>query len=205
METEEIKNMWKKYDKKLDANLKFNVLLLKKMNLDKSKQEMQKPMLYEITNVVIMFLVSAYFISSSIQVLNELQYSIPGFIATILSMIYLTLSAIKINDFLKIDYFSSPIIQLQKELVKIKTRILLFRKIEFTLLPILVISILPILFKSVRNMDVYANLKLLSIVIFIVLGISIPVTIWINRNLYDKKIRNAERFLSEIDSFETEK
>lgn len=204
MEIEEIKIMWKKHDQKLDANLKFNKQLLKKMNLDKSKQEMQKPMLYEITSIFIMFLVSAYLISSSIQVINELQYSIPGFIATILSLIYLTLSVIKTNDFLKIDYFSSPIIQLQKELAKIKVRILRFRKIEFTLLPIFVISILPILFKPVLNMNIYADLKLLSIVILIILGISIPVTIWINKNLYDKKMRNTERFLSEIDTFETE-
>ena len=48
MELDDLKNAWTQYDKKLAVNLKFNEDLLRKMNLNNSKKELQKPLIYEL-------------------------------------------------------------------------------------------------------------------------------------------------------------
>jgi len=53
MELDDLKNIWAQYDKKLSDNLKLNEDLLRRMNLDKSKQEMQKPLNYKIASVIL--------------------------------------------------------------------------------------------------------------------------------------------------------
>ena len=40
--------------------------------------------------------------------------------------------------------------------------------------------------------------------IVLILGVSFPITLWVNKYLYDKKFQNAKRFLEDIERFERE-
>lgn len=204
MELDELKQIWSQYDRKLNENLKLNEDLLRNMNLDRTKQELQKPFIYELISVAIILLIIVFVAGFSIRLIKEIQFSLTGFGSVLLGIIYLIFSIMKANRFAKIDYYNSSIVKLQKDLLQLKTFILRLRKIEVILLPFLIILILPILFKAVHNINVFENIVPLIIKVCIILGISYPVGLWINKNLYDRKLRDVEMFLKEIDHFEKE-
>lgn len=204
MELDELKKYYLLYDKKLDVNLKFNEELLKKMNFDSSRKEIQKPYIYEIINLILCFFIFSYFIGSAFQVLNEIQYSLSGFLSAFIILIYLILAIIKINKFSKIDYYNNSVIKLQRDLTQLKTIILRTRKIELIILPIVIFTMFPILFKVVYNVNIYLNTSLFISMVIIFLCISFIIAIWINRHIYDRKLRNAIDFLDELNKFENE-
>ena len=204
MELDDLKGAWEKYDKKLTENLKFNEELLRKMNLNNSKSEMQKPLIYEIVGVAVSFLLIVYVVGSSIRFINEPKYCIPGFVSAITGLILFIFAIIKTNKFLSIDYYGSSVLKLQKDITTLNKLVLQLRKFELILFPLLILPLLPILFKAIHNMDIYKNIKLFAIEIILILGIGFPLTLWINKHLYDEKVKNAERFLKEIDNFESE-
>jgi len=204
MELDELKQLWSQYDKKLNENLKFNEKLLKKMNLNKAKQELQRPFIYELIAIVIIFLTIVFVTGFSIRLIKEIQFSLTGFGSVLLGIIYLIFSIMKANRFVKIDYYNSSIVKLQKDLLLLKTFILRLKKIEGIMLPFLIVLILPILFKAIHNINIFENIVPFIIKVCIILGISYPVGFWINKNLYDRKLRDAEMFLKEINNFEKE-
>ena len=130
MELVELKKVWLEYDQKLNKNLILNERLLKNMNLEKARQEMQKPLVLEILNIIVSFILVAFLTASSIRVIEEVQFSLTGFIAAMFGLIYLIFAIITVNRFLKIDYYNSNIIKLQKEISQLKTFILRLRKVE---------------------------------------------------------------------------
>jgi len=204
MEIDDLKNAWVKYDKKLSDNLRFNEELIRKLNMNNTKQELQKPLRYEIFSVIVLFVLIVYVFTSSIRFLDQLQFCIPGFITTGVALVYLAFAFIKIKRFLNIDYYSSPVLKLQRDILTLKKKVLNIRKYELILIPLLVLPILPILFKSIHNINIYNNIKLLVIELIIILGIGYPLTLWINKYFYDRKFANANRILAELDKFENE-
>jgi hypothetical protein len=204
MELDDFKTAWAQYDKKLTANLKLNEELLRKMNLNNIKKEMQKPLIYEIVGIAVMFLFIVYVAASSIRFINEPKYCIPGFISTMTGLIFFIFAIIRTNKFLSVDYYGSSVLKLQKDITTLKKLVLQLRKFELILTPPLVLPFVPLLFKAVHNIDIYQNIKLLTIEIILILGIGFPLALWINKHLYDKRFKNAESLLNEINKFESE-
>ena len=204
MELEDLKGAWAHYDQKLSENLKFNEKLLQKMNLNHSKREMQKPFIYECIGIAILFILLAYISAFLIRYIHEPKYAIPGFISAVVTFVCLIFGLYRANRFLNIEYYGSSVLTLQKDIARLKKLVLSLRKYEMALYPILVITVLPLLFKTIHNYDIYQNIKLLSIEIALVIGISLPLTLWINKHLYDKKFKNTESLLAELEKFEKE-
>jgi hypothetical protein len=204
MELDELKATWAQYDKKLSQNLKFNEELLKKMNLEKSRKELQKPLMYEIAGVLIGFVFFVYTTAVSIRFVDEPKYAVPGFVAAVVCLAYTVFSVIKANKFLSIDYYNSSVLKLQKDIARLNKLVLRLRKYELLMFPLFVLPLLPVLIKAINNVDIYANTTLLIFEIVFTMGIGYPLCFWINKQLYDKKFRNTVQFLKEIEAFEAE-
>lgn len=204
MELDELKATWAQYDKKLSQNLKFNEELLRKMNLEKSRKELQKPLMYEISGVIIGFIFTVYVTAATIRFIDEPKYAVPGLIAAIVCLAYTVFAVMKTNKFMSIDYFNSSVLKLQKEVATLNKLVLRLRKYELMLFPLFVIPLLPILCKFLYNMDIYANIGMLIFEIAFMLGVGYPSLFWINKHLYDKKFKITEQFLKEIEEFEAD-
>ncbi len=205
MELDELKIAWSKYDEKLNKSLILNERLLKNMNMEKARKEMKNPLVIEILGIVVLFIIVAFLIASSIRLIEEIQFSLTGFIAAIFGLIYLIFTIITVNRFLKIDYYNSNIIKLQKEISQIKKFLLRLRKVELIMAPFFFITLFPILFKTIKNKDVFENPLKYGIEIIIGLGIGYSIILWVNKHFYDNKIKNTKIFLEEIEDFEKEK
>jgi hypothetical protein len=202
MELDDLKAAWAQYDKKLTENLKFNEDLLRGMNLEKSKKEMNAPLTYEIFSVTTGAIFLIYIISSTIRYSSELKFLSPGLIASLTLIIYLYLSFVKIRLLSNIDFYYSSVIELQKSVNIFKQKYLRFKKYELFVFPVFAISVSPILLKALRNLDLYAHPYRYIIAIFLSLILYYPLAIWFYKNLFDKKVRNTTFFLKELIQFE---
>ncbi len=206
MELEDLKNTWAQYDKKLMENLKINEELLRRINLDKSKHELNQPMYGEMLAVVVTFLVFVSMMLYGFYMLKQPIFSILSFISAAIALTTMIFAIMKVKAYLKIDYYNTPVVQLQQQITSLKMFILKLRKIEFILAIPLVLSIFPALMKWVHNFDVFNTSHLLDPIIRIILifGIGTPLAIWLNKHFYDKKIENAQYHLKEIEKFSRE-
>lgn len=204
MELDDFKNTWSQYDKMLADNLRLNEELLRKLNLSSSKREMQKILVYELINVVIAVLVIIFTLSLSMYYINLLRFCIPGFITIVISAIYLIFGIIRTKRLLNIDYYGSPVVKVQTEILTLKRKTLRLRKYELILLPLLLLPLLPLLFKFLHNIDIYKELKLLAFDVVLILGLAYPLLMWTYKYLYDKKFKNVENLLAELEKFKNE-
>ena len=205
MELDDLKSAWAQYDKKLTNHLRLNEELLRKWNLESAKRELQKPLQYELTGVAGQFILIFVTVAFSIKVIDEPKYFVPGFIAVIFEIVGLVFAIVKANKFLNIDHYGTPILKLQKEIVSLNKLVLQLRKYELMLIPLVVLPSLPLIFKVLKQVDIYSNIKLLSVVIILILGIGFPLTFWINKHLYDKKFQASSKLLKEIEGYESDK
>ncbi len=204
MELDDLKNTWSQYDKMLADNLRLNEELLRKLNLNSSKREMQKVLVYELINIVTAVLVIIFTLWLSVYYINLLRFCIPGFITIAVSAVYLILGIIRTKGLLNIDYYGSPVVKVQTEILTLKRKTLHLRKYELILLPLLLLPLLPLLFKFVHNIDIYKELSLLVFEVVLITGLAYPLLMWTYKHFYDKKFKNAENLLAELDKFKNE-
>ena len=204
MELDNFKNSWEQYDKKLSDNLRLNEALLRKISLKSSKQEMKKLLIFELFNIVFAVILILFVFSNSIYYIHQIRFSIPGFICIASAIIYLIFSIVRLRAFLKMDYYGSPVVKVQNDLLSLKSQNLRFRKYELILLPVLILPSLPLLFKVVHNIDIYQHLYTLWIEMIIILGLAYPLVFLSYKYFYDKKFKNAEQHLSDLKNFEQE-
>ena len=130
MELEDLKSAWVQYDKKLTQNLKFNEELLRKINLEKSKKEMNTPLTYELISVTISVIFLLYIAFATIRFSNEFKFLLPGLITSIIVAIWVYNSVSKIRLLSNIDYYYSPIVELQKSVNIFKLKYQKYKKFE---------------------------------------------------------------------------
>jgi hypothetical protein len=205
MELDDLKGAWAQYDKKLSENLKFNEELFKKLNLDKSRREMSGPLNYEIGSVAISGVFLILVTSWTIQFSNEPVYLVSGILSIIIFILMLSFSIKRLRLLQNIDYYNSPVVELQKSLCRFEDVYFKFKKAEIILFPIFIIVLMPIFAKGLRNFDIMQQPMRLIIAISLAIAIGMPVTLWIYKHLYEKKIKNTSDFLEEIKRFEEEK
>lgn len=204
MELEELKGVWAQYDKKLTQNLKLNEELLRKMNLEKSKKEMNAPLFNEIISVVAGVIFLLFIASATIRYSHELKFLLPGIITCIIIAIWVYNSVSKIKLLTIIDYYYSPIVELQKSINTFKMKYQKSKKFELYSFPAFAIAAFPILGIAMRNFDIYEHPIRFTVGIVLALLLGYSGTIWIYKNLYDKKISNTTKFLDELSKFEQE-
>lgn len=203
MELNELKNAWSAYDKKLTENLRINEKLLKRMNLDRSKNEFYKPMYMEIVNLVVLFLVFFPMLYYFLFMNHDSLFRVLALLCAMIALSGMALSIIKIRMFTKIDFYHMPVVGLQQQITSLKMRILKYRKIEFALTVPFILLIFTVLFKWIHHVDLFHYDHLLDPVIrlTIIFAVGIPAALWINKHFYDKKIDNARYYLHEIEDF----
>jgi hypothetical protein len=203
MELDELKSAWTQYDKKLTENLKFNEELFRKLNLDKSKREMNTPLNYEILSVIVSVFFLIFITSLTIKFGKETKYLISGLVTNITMLCLLIFAIRKVKLLSNIDYYNSPVVELQKSLSKFKKSYLIFKKSELFIFPVFAIAAIPILAKR-RNLDILSHTEVYIITVISILVIGIPILMWIYKHWYEKKIKNTSDFLIELNKFERE-
>ncbi len=204
MELDEMKEAWSRYDQKLTESLRLNEELLRKLNLDKSKREMGTPLAYEMVTAVLNCVGLLYLISTTVQYSWDIKYWAPGIITCVMMGVMTYFSIDRLRLMSAIDYYSEPVVVLQKKIGRLKQKFLLYRKIEFAIFPIFAIVAMPILCMALRHVDIYLYPWLYLSAFGMSVGMGYPLMIWIYKFCYEKKLKNANNFLAELNRFESE-
>jgi hypothetical protein len=204
MELDVLKDAWASHNQKLDKNLKLNESLLRRMNLDNAKTEMNKPLVMELLNMSFLFVVTLYVLVLSFKMLENSIFSITGFISLGFAIGFIAMGLIRIKRMLNLNYDNSTIVTLQKKLAKTKVLILKFRKIEYLMLPFYTITVAPILLKGLLDQDIYSMLQNTYMQLLVGIGIIVIValTLWSNTYFYDRKMKSAQHSLAELIEYE---
>ncbi|MCF8219586.1 MAG: hypothetical protein K9I29_09555 [Bacteroidales bacterium] len=202
MELDDLKQTWLKYDKKLSDNLKTNRELLKKTNLDRAKSAMDTPKNYEVISLIIGFLFLLYVVTSTIRFSADTKFLLSGTLTSLWTIIMITLTLGKLKLLTNLDFYNQSVLNIQKRLARIKKKYLQYKRFELYTIPLFVIVAAPILAKAMRGFDFFASPLKYAISFVVAVGIGYPITIWIYKNWYDKKLKNTDTFINELEKFE---
>ena len=203
MDSEELKSLWSDYDKKLEQNLKLNLEMLKKMNLDRASGEMKKPMFAELFNIIGTFIFASYLISLSVLLIDQYKYSIPGIICTISVLTIMVFSLIRITRLRNMDYFDGSILQLQKQIYNFQILRSRLGRIELLATITAIVTMWPIVIITGFEIDVYSNIMVILLALVTTVAIAAPIGVWHER-AYRRKIKKTQQLFEEIQELESE-
>lgn len=205
MDINEFKSAWLQHDRKLSENLSINEALLQKVNLDRSREELNKPLRYEIVSFFFFILLIPVFIFLAVLYRPEPQMLISALLALSTLVLGLILCIKKIRLFYRIDYYNLPVLQLQERLALLKSGILSARKIEVLfLLPILFITALALMLRYIRGINLFEDISFFLPIVLPGLLVAWGATLFLNKYLYDKKISNVAALLKELRNYHKE-
>ncbi|HLP75182.1 MAG TPA: hypothetical protein VK155_19930 [Bacteroidales bacterium] len=203
-ELNDLKSAWAQYDKRLDKALRLNEELLRSINLDKYNRALKKPINLELLNIFIQVIMIGLVVVFTFRLSNEISYFIIGLISSAVCLISLTFSSVKVYRFSNLSYSQLSITHFQKDFAQLRIFIMRLRKIEYVMAAILGITLFPLMVKATAGIDLLGNLTVLIPAICCALGLGYAIGIWLNLIVYDKGLKDAEKFLSLIDNFAKE-
>jgi len=204
MELDDLKRSWEQYDKKLTKNLKMNEELLRRSNLDRSKRVMDTPFIYIVTSLAICVVFILLLLRWTLLYREEPLYLLSGAISMLYMLYNLGYGTKELHMLRNMDYYNTPVLELQKQLSFFQAFYSKMKKIDFYTLPLAIFALMPILFKVLHNLNVFDYPKIFISALVIGLAITYPLLIWVYRNWYDRKVKAANQFLSELQEFENE-
>lgn len=130
METNELKDLWNKYDAKLERNWSLNLKLIKEMNLEKTKSSMNKFTFWKSISLLLQFVIARFLINFIVDNFQNITLTLPAYLLATLTYIALIWNFYQLGLILTIKY-SEPIISIQKKIEKLKTQKLHYNKFLF--------------------------------------------------------------------------
>lgn len=188
MDSQDMKDMWQAYDKKLDRQIQLNTKLLKRMDMDRTRTALSKFMRTPVLGTVIglvMQMILGWFIY------NHLDQ--PYFAGTA-GLIYLfalgqtIFSIYQSSQMLQLDY-DAPVVEIQKKLERIKilrVRYLTITRFAYALLwvPVLIVGA-----KLLFDADLFAHLDNTWLLIQMSIGlVCVGFGIWLSKRAAEQKV-----------------
>lgn len=200
MELDELKNLWKEDNKKLENRIELNEKLIQKMNMNTTVLEFDKLISKSILgrNMALVYCAISLIMASFI--IEELVYSIPAIIGS-LAMLWSFIDHLSIN---KPDYSRISLVELQRSICNFRIHTSKTEKYDIAIVLFWLLTSTPLYLKLLRKISIYSNLKYFAIFSLFALVISI-IVVATSRKVYatyEQKLKKAESDLEKIMEFE---
>lgn len=140
---------------------------------------------------------------SSILIIGDFQFSIPGLVGALGYLSFMILSFITTKRIEKLFTCDSNILEHQKELASLRSFTFRTRKFSYIAAPLFGLLIVPVFIKTISNRSIYDRPEFFLLICFAMV-VGLILGNWLNSGVYDKGIEEAEKFLREIDTSERE-
>lgn len=203
MELQELKNIWKAQDDRLEEHVQVNRQLLENVSLNKVKSLLTEFKVTSIIEFVFDLMASLFLISFMVRHFSsDWSFVLPAGILLLFSMTDFINHITRFVALYKINYKSS-VLETQKQIEQLKWNERRMHQYLYIAIPIFFPLLLLVVFKGLWNIDLYPyfftwyglSYFLGSILVAIIL-------VWFIKKFPDKKMEEAARFLAEIDVFE---
>jgi hypothetical protein len=200
MELDELKNLWKEDNRKLEVRIELNEKLLRKMNMEKAVGEFDTLIKRSILGRNLAFVYGCISLLMSVFLISEIEFSIPCIIGG-LAMFWSFFDHLSIR---KPDYYKIPIIELQKSISKFRIHSSTTAKYDISIVSLWLITLAPLCIRVIFHKSIYASMTEMSIfagisILLILITISASKKIYSN---YESKLKASESYLEEILEFE---
>jgi hypothetical protein len=204
MESDDMQKAWEQYDENLAKNLRLDEDKLRKASLEKTEDQMEYPYTSEWVELVGGAIVATAVFILSVRQIAEPKFFWVGMLTVIIGIIYMRFSYVKIGFLKQIDYYGMPIVKLQGKVAHVKRKILKFRKIGMWLFPFYGLPIIPLTYKTLYHVDLFAHMKMLASKGIGFLIITYLAIFLINKYMYDKRFAKVEEQIERLKKFEKE-
>lgn len=158
---------------------------------------------YEYFNFIVFAVFIPLAIWGTVRISDNILYVIAGTVFTILSVILLGMYLRKYIIVSKMDFYRTPVLELQKKFLKYKQYHNQIIKTEILTIPILVLSLSAITLKSVKNVDILSvpAQNLITTYSFALI-VGYGFLFWLYKSFYGKRLKNINDFIEELKEFE---
>jgi hypothetical protein len=217
MENLTIQELWKQNEAFLESTRKLNRSLLKEVKTEQAKSSLKGLLFLPVSTLIFYISTASYGLYFTSIHLETWYFAFSGLVVTLFSILFVVSSIKQLKQILSVDY-NAPVLNLQKDISKIKTSVIHNLRIAAWLLPFA--PFVGILFiKAVFNFDLAAQinyniiytfggitivLEILSILVLRALRQKNINRKWVNWLLQKSgsQVDEALGFLEQIDDFE---
>jgi len=203
METNEIENIWRAENEKLNSKLHVNEKLVRNIDISQSVDSFKDMFNTSVMGRNMALFYAAISLTLAAIHIQELRYSIPlvlGAIGMVISFIqHLALKKPK-------NYYDATVIELQKSIQKFHIHAMKHKYYDMFFVTFWLLTLSPLYYKWKRGLDVFGSsadllkaVESMSVILIILTGFSLFIY-----NHYDKKLRKSISVLKELEEFETE-
>jgi hypothetical protein len=194
MELDDLKNIWLKEKMELESRIVLNENLVKELTF-KSKSSFDKLIKTAILgrNLALVYMIISIILAS--KVFYEFEYSIPALIGAG-AMLFSFFQHISLK---RPDFNKMSTIELQKAICQFRIHTSKFSKYDISIVCLWFLTVVPIYFKYILNMNI-PLLPLYSIIISLIV-----LTLLFSKYIYtkwDKQLEENEQQLNQIIEFE---
>lgn len=188
MELQEIKEIWRQYDEKLDKQVQVNMHLLRKIELDKTRSALRKlmvgPILLIVTGTFMQVVLGPFIFHH----LALPQFAAPAILLELFAISMIVTSSLQLSIVAKIDY-DAPIAEIQQTVEKLRVHRVYGTTMYKLSSPLLWLPALIVGLKGVTDFDFYAHFDHAWIASNIAFGLALIVLgIWLARRYVDQEI-----------------
>ncbi len=134
MENLNIQEIWKQNETLLMNTRKLNETLLREVKLDKAKSSLRSMLFLPVSTLILYIIMASYGLNFAFVNREVWYFAFSGVIISVFSVMLVVASVRQIKQILSLDY-NAPILQLQKDISRIKVSIVYNFKIVAWLLP----------------------------------------------------------------------
>jgi hypothetical protein len=205
MELSDMEQLWKEHDIKLEKMMVLNGEMLKKLNFYPAVNEFNKLLNLSIVGRNMALIYALISGALSVAVLTDYELliaTLTGAVFMLLSFLYHLSPTVKLK---KLDFYTMPVIELQKTINEFKVRSIKAGKYDFAIVLIWLLSLMPVVAKLQLHKNIYIYTP--NTPYYLLIGLVVVLVLLLLNNkmynsLYGKKLSQAEQRLTEIIVFE---
>lgn len=191
MDFEQYKNIWNEHDKKLDKHIKLNMKLISKLNLDKTRSELNDFLRTPLYGLLIGLVLQVFLIFFMNNHLDSIKFLIPAILINIYVVLQIVVSFYQVINIRQITY-DSPVLDIQRKLGTLNfNRIRYLTTTRFSY-PLLWVPVILVSSKAIFNLDLYLHLEQWWIWIQISIGIVFLIFgLWLSQQYATQRITST--------------
>ena len=188
MELQELKETWRRYDERLERQVRINLHLLKTVELDRTRSALRRLAAGPILLIVLgacMQVGLGLFIAAH---LGQPRYLAPALILDAFAVFLVVSSALQLSVLARIDY-DGPVARIQENVERLRVRRIYFSTLHKLSGPLLWLPALIVGLKAWLGFDFYAHFDHLWIATNFAFGLAVAgLAVWLARRFADGRV-----------------
>jgi len=204
MEKEDLKNIWNKYNSKLEEIRVIDEKLLKHTFRHRSNGAIDRMLRWEYFSLIEFTVFLFLMFAATYKFFNDWRFLLSGIFIMTFFIYCIIVNILSIKQLNEIQLFSQSIVDIKQRLLMHKKLDKRFTKIFMFLIPPVIITFIPLGAKFVRNICFYDYPLFFLMLSFIVIIFSYIIFFISNRIIFSRELRIIENSLKELEKFKEE-